>query len=80
MNADFGYGADGMTGAVINPKEVNGKIIPSFERNRKMFFGIDGAFTKPATIPFPSWINIFRIPIPVLELKKNKITFRPYYF
>ncbi|HXR82717.1 MAG TPA: hypothetical protein VN722_00250 [Hanamia sp.] len=35
-----------MTGAVINPKEVNGKSIPSFERNRKMFFGIGGAFTN----------------------------------
>ena len=80
MNADIGYGADGMTGAVINPKEVNGKTIPSFERNRKIFFGIDGAFTKPGTTPFPSWINIFRIPTPLLEFKEHKIKFRPLYF
>lgn len=80
MNADFGYGAGGMTGAVSNPKEVKGKPIPSFERERKFFFGIDGAFTKPGTIPFPSWINIFRIPTPVLELKEHHIKFRPFYF
>ena len=80
MNADFGYGADGMTGAVTNPKEVHGNPIPTFDRNRKFFFGIDGAFTKPCTIPFPSWINIFRIPTPVIELKEHKIKFRPFYF
>ena len=80
MNADIGYGADGMTGAVINPKEVNGKPIPSFERNRKVFFGIDGAFTKSGITPYPSWINIFRIPTPVLELKEHTIKFRPFYF
>lgn len=80
MNADFGYGAAGMTGAVTNPKEVHGNPIPTFDRNRKFFFGMDGAFTKSGTIPFPSWINIFRIPTPVIELKKHKITFRPFYF
>jgi hypothetical protein len=80
INADFGYGADGMTGAVTNPKEVHGKPIPSFDRNRKFFFGVDGAFTKHGTIPFPSWINIFRIPTPVIELKEHKILFRPFYF
>src|SRR6185312_1791768 len=80
INADFGYGADGMTGAVANPKEVHGKSIPTSERNRKFFFGMDGAFTKPGTIPFPSWINIFRIPTPAIELKEHKIKFRPFYF
>ncbi len=80
MNADIGYGADGMIGAVSNPKENNGKPIPSFERNRKIFLGIDGAFTKPGTISYPSWVNIFRIPTPVFELEKNKIKFRPFYF
>ncbi|HUZ61204.1 MAG TPA: DUF2279 domain-containing protein [Hanamia sp.] len=80
INADLGYGADGMTGAVINPKEVNGKPIPTFKRSRKFFFGVDGAFNKPGTIPFPSWINIFRIPTPVIELKEHKILFRPFYF
>ena len=80
MNVDLGYGADGMTGAVMNPKKVNNQIIPSFKRNRKLLFGIDGAFTKPATIPFPSWINIFRIPTPVVELKQHQIKFIPFYF
>ncbi len=80
MNADLGYGAEGMTGAVTNPKEVNGNPLPTFQRNRKFFFGIDGAFTKPGTIPFPSWINIFRIPTPVIEFKEHKIIFRPFYF
>ncbi|HEY5464219.1 MAG TPA: DUF2279 domain-containing protein [Hanamia sp.] len=82
IEADFGYGAEGMTGAVTNPSVVNGKSIPSFERQRKIFFGITGAFTTKNNITYPSFLNIFKVPSPVVEwkLKDNKIKFRPLYF
>ncbi len=82
IDADFGYGAEGMTGAVTNPTVVDGKPIPSFERQRKLFFGVTGAFTTKGNTPYPSWLNIFKVPSPVLEwkLKDNKIKFMPFYF
>jgi Predicted periplasmic lipoprotein (DUF2279) len=82
INADFGYGAEGMTGAVTNPTEVNGKSIPSFTRMRKFFLGVDGAFTAKNDIPFPTWINTLRIPAPVLEWKPKagSLQFKPLYF
>jgi hypothetical protein len=82
INADVGYGAERMAGAVINPETVDGKPIPSFLRQRKWFFGITGAFTSNNNIPYPSWINVFKVPSPVLELKSadSKIRFIPFYF
>jgi hypothetical protein len=82
INADIGYGAEGMTGAVINPSVVDGKTIPSFTRQRKLFFGVTGAFTTKNNITYPSWLNIFKVPTPVMEwnLTKNKIKFRPFYY
>lgn len=82
LEADFGYGAQGMTGAVTNPSTVDGKSIPSFERERKLFFGITGAFTTKNNIAYQSFVNIFKIPSPVVEwnLKENKIKFIPLYF
>ncbi len=78
----MGYGAEGMTGAVTNPSIVNNKPIPLFERQRKLFFSVTGAFTTNNNIAYPSWINIFKIPSPVIEwkLKDKKVKFRPLYF
>ena len=69
INADFGIGADGMTGAINNPDSVGGKSIPQFIRQRKLLFGLDGAFTKKNQVCFPSWINLLRIPTPALDWK-----------
>lgn len=82
INADIGYGAYGMTGAVKNPSIVDGKAVPSFTRQRKLFFGITGAFTANKSTTYPSWLNIFKVPSPVVEwnLKSNKIKFRPFYY
>lgn len=82
VEAYIGYGAEGMTGAVNNLSVVNGKTIPTFERQRKLFFGITGAFTTKDNISYPSWINVFKVPSPVLEWKMSdhKIKFRPFYF
>jgi hypothetical protein len=82
INANLGYGAEGMTGAVTNPSVVNNKPVPTFERQRRLFFSVTGAFTTKNNIPYPSWINIFKIPSPAIEwkLKDNKVKFRPLYF
>jgi hypothetical protein len=69
LNADFGFGAEGMIGATNNPSSVNDITIPAFVRQRKILFGAGAAFAKPDQIPFPSWINTLRIPTPVLEWK-----------
>ena len=82
ITADFGYGAGGMTGAVTNPREVNGKAIPSFSRERKLFFSVGGAFTANKNISYPSWINIFKVPTPALEynLTESKVKLHALYY
>ena len=82
LNADIGYGADGMTGAVTNPTMVKGVAVPSFLRQRKLLFSVNGAFTSRQELPFPSWMNIFRVPVPALEYKlksKELKAFAIYY-
>jgi hypothetical protein len=41
LNASFGYGAEGMIGAVKNPSEINGQKIPDFKRYRQFYFSFD---------------------------------------
>ena len=78
VNTDIGYGAEGMTGAVVNPYFADGKVIPSFTRQRKLFFGITGSFAKRNSTPYASWLNIIRIPSPVLEWKLKTKEFKSY--
>lgn len=82
INADIGLGAEGMTGAISNPDSVKGKPIPQFIRQRKLFVGVDGAFMRKNEPPFPSWINMFRIPSPVLEwkMKTNEVKPKLLYY
>lgn len=82
ITADFGYGASGMTGAVTNPSDVHGKEIPRFDRERKLFFGFSGAFTANKSLPYASWLNVFKVPAPVAEwdLTSNKVVFKPFYY
>lgn len=82
FNADVGYGAEGMIGARNNPKEINVITIPEFTRQRRLLFGLDGAFTKKNTVPYPTFLNVFRIPSPVLEytLKKKQLKGYIFYF
>jgi hypothetical protein len=83
LNADIGYGAEGMISAVTNPKTIKDLAIPDFTRSRKLFFSIDGAFAKKGSMPFPSWINIIHLPVPALEVKLKSqfpVRFLPVYF
>jgi uncharacterized protein YfiM (DUF2279 family) len=41
LNLSAGYGAEGMIGAVKNPKEINGRPIPEFKRYRQFYFSFD---------------------------------------
>lgn len=78
MNADLGYGAEGMIGAFKNPAEIDGKQIAQFIRQRKLFFGLDGAFTKKNTTPYPTFLNVIRIPSPILEYKLKTKQLKPH--
>lgn len=82
ITANLGYGASGMISAVHNASEVNGKKIPSFLRERKLFLGVSGAFTANNTITYPSWLNLLKMPAPVVQwnLTSDKISFRPLYY
>ena len=83
MTADIGYGAEGMIGGTTNPKEIDGKAVPSFQRYRKLLIGIGGEFKKPGDdIPYPLWGNLLRYPSPAVEFKFNgsKPRLVPLYF
>ena len=86
LNAAFGYGADGMTGGSKNASEINGKLLPTFERQRKYYFSfnvnpkkIDGKhLNTKALLALP---EIFKIPFPAVEIiKKSTVKFYPVYF
>ncbi len=79
INTDIGYGAEGMTGAVLNPSVLNGKAIPQFTRQRKFYFSFDGAFTKNNSC-YPGWINIFHMPAPAIELKLKTKEIKEHLF
>jgi hypothetical protein len=79
INADLGYGADGMVGARTNPTSVNGKEIPSYVRQRKLLFAPGFAFNRTGFPAYPSWNNIFRIPAPALEWKLKTNAVKGYF-
>lgn len=83
LNADFGYGASGMTGAVKNITEYLGQSAPSFQRYRKFFISADADLIQIPTnsqtlqlcLPI---INFIKIPSPTLEY--NTLGhFKPYW-
>lgn len=86
LNLTAGYGAEGMTGATVNPKEVDNKPIPEFKRALKYFFSLDAdmyrLFNKAnSSLLVLPVLNIMKIPAPTLEFKKNaKMKFYSFYF
>lgn len=86
LNVDFGYGAEGMTGANANPVYIdkNGKAI-RFERYRQYYLSLDvdlcriktkSAFLKGLFTAF----GFVKIPGPTLEFNKNGMSFKSIYF
>ncbi len=83
---DFGYGAEGMIGAITNPPIYNGNGDQQFfDRYRKFFCSLDIDLTK---IPTKSYalktvfgaVSFIKIPMPTLEYSRRKFRFHILYF
>lgn len=88
LNVAVGYGANGMIGGHSNPtiNDKTGKIYPTFERYRQVYFGLDINLAKIKTKY--KWLNstlglfgFLKIPMPALEYNKiDGIKFHPLFF
>ena len=79
LNLAVGFGAEGMTGGDFNPKEVDGRTLPEFERYRQYYLAFDielskiqtrSSFLKGAF----KLINIIHLPLPTLEFSPGRKT------
>ena len=50
INVAFGYGAEGMVGAVSNPDSLNHQALPHYDRYRQFYLSMDVDLTR---IPHP---------------------------
>jgi hypothetical protein len=86
LSVAVGFGAEGMTGGEVNPNEVDGKPIPSFERYRQYYLGIDIDLARIKTKSrflndLFKIINIVHLPAPALELSPGrKPRWHAFYF
>ena len=86
LNASFGYGAEGMIGAVKNPAETGNKSIPNFKRYRQYYFSLDADlkhFDNDKMSPKVLLLipQIIKFPFPAIEFKKNlPVKFHNFYF
>lgn len=86
LNISIGYGAEGMTGANLNPSYIDqdgNKIM--FERYRKYYLSFDADLTRIKTKSkfLKTCFTVFsciKIPAPSLELNKNGLKFRSLYY
>ena len=85
LNIAVGYGAEGMTGAVGNPIQVNGVPLPYFERYRQFYLSPDIDLSKIKTnnnsLNFAlKLLGFIKFPLPAIEINKNGMKFHPAYF
>jgi hypothetical protein len=86
INIAFGYGAEGMTGAVTNPDSVNHQAIPHFDRYRQFYLSMDVDLTRIPTRSkaLKAIFTIFsfiKIPFPAVEYNTlGQFKFHPFYF
>lgn len=83
---DFGYGANGMIGAITNPlvTDANGQAL-TFDRYRQLYCSLDIDLTR---IPTNSaalktvfgLVSFIKIPMPTLEFSRGKFKFHILYF
>jgi hypothetical protein len=87
LSIAFGYGAEGMLGAISNPRfNEFRKLNPRFERNRRFFLSPDielsrikskSKFMRSLLKNF----SLIKFPLPTIELKSNgKWVLHPIYF
>jgi hypothetical protein len=77
LNLSAGYGAEGMIGGVTNPKEVNGRAIPSFERYRQFYFAFDTDLYRadglsPLSTTLLKLNRTIKMPAPAIEWNKEQ--------
>ena len=83
---DFGYGAEGMIGAVTNPTvyDANGVAL-NFYRYRKYYMSLDINLTKIPTNSAPlkavfGAVSFIKVPMPTLQFSRGKFKFYWLYF
>ena len=79
LSLAVGFGAEGMIGGTSNPTEINGKPIPSFERYRQYYLGIDFDLARIKTRnrllhDIFHLINIVHLPAPAIEFSPGRRT------
>lgn len=79
LSIGLGFGAEGMTGGDENPSEIEGKLIPSFNRYSQYYFSVDLDFSRVKfksriLTSFFKVINIIHLPAPTIELRSGKKT------
>ncbi len=86
LNIAVGYGADGMIGAGKNPSEIDGQVIPHFQRYPQFYLSPDIDFSKikiknPWLAFLVKGLNFIKIPAPTLEWnRKDGMQFHAMYF
>jgi hypothetical protein len=86
LNVAFGYGADGMLGARMNPVSYNGNDLPNLDRHRQYYFSLDvdlsqiNTKSKAVNTAF-DLLNLIKVMFPSLEYNRvTKFLFHPFYF
>jgi hypothetical protein len=86
LNLSAGYGAEGMIGAVKNPKEVDGHPIPEFKRYRQFYLSFDtDLYRIDGLSPLASSLleinRTIKTPAPALEWNSVEgLKFHPFYY
>lgn len=86
LNLSAGYGAESMIGAVNNPKEINGKAVPPFDRYRQFFLAFDADLYRikgiaPSTSTLFKLNRLIKMPAPAFEWNTlSKGQFHWFYF
>jgi len=85
LNIAFGHSADGMTGAMTNPAEVDGLPAPHFDRHRQWLISADidlsKITTRNTTLNYIlKTLNFIKIPFPAIEYNRyDGLRFHPLY-
>lgn len=85
LNIAAGYGGDGMTGAVTNPSEVDGKPLPYYNRTRQFYIAPDIDLSRIKTGSqtlnlMLKYLSIFKFPLPAIEFSPKGVKLHPLYF
>jgi hypothetical protein len=72
LNVACGYSAEGMLGAYSNPSEIDGKILPAFDRFRQYFLSLDLDLTRVKTKSKAlnaifNFVGVLKFPFPAIE-------------